>query len=206
MCHTWLKPKCFLREAASAGSCVTLCPSTATPAWIWLHNFCRSWSPFWHKRDFSWSELHPICTYTRLTTAESGVKGFYGDCKLKATLAEVRVRFVNISAEQLVCGSPAARYERCSRKSMTHLKSNNALAQKIPISKSKRTLLYQHCNPVNPSLLVGFQQSLEQLLSFWFKIQCYLKPLNSKPNVKRWKKNFHHPLLFIKIYQFNNLV
>lgn len=150
------------------------------------------------KGNFSQWGLHPICTYTRLTTAESAVKGFYSDCKPKATLAEVRVRFVNISTEQLVSGSPAARYERCSGESMRHFKSDSALTQKIPISKSKCTLLYQHCNPVNPGLLVGFQQSLEEFLSFWFKIQCYLKPLNSQPNVKRWKKHFPSPSAFYK--------
>lgn len=74
--------------------------------------------------------LRLICTYTGLSTAESGVKGLYGDCKSKGALAEVRVRFVNTSTEQLVSGSPAARYERCSGKSMRHLNSDNALAQR----------------------------------------------------------------------------
>lgn len=45
--------------------------------------------------------LHLICTHAGLSTAESGVKGLYGDCKSKGALAEMRVRFVNTSTEQL---------------------------------------------------------------------------------------------------------
>lgn len=76
----------------------------------------RTGAFFWSKGEYSLvttagSGQHPIRVHTTSTTAEGGVKGLYGTCKFKAALAEVTVGFAKLSAEQVVSGYPAARWE-----------------------------------------------------------------------------------------------